>query len=80
MHTILQRTSPELLTEIVLVDDNAEEELFYPLRNNVDKSKLTKYHLELHEVPRPSCRLSNMCLLLPCNSCSSRLRTSPKSD
>lgn len=50
VHTVLERTEPHILSEIVLVDDNAELEMFHPLDPSVDASKLTTMQQELHEL------------------------------
>jgi len=48
VHTVLERSEEDLLTEIVLVDDNAEPEGFYPLDPSIDPSRQTEQQRELH--------------------------------
>ena len=50
VHTILERSEEDLLAQIVLVDDNAEAEGFYPLDPSIDPSRQTEQQRELHGV------------------------------
>jgi hypothetical protein len=56
VHTVLERSDDDLLAQIILVDDNAEAEGFYPLPSGVDPSRQTEQQRELHGVrAHPAC-------------------------
>ena len=52
VHTVLERSEEDLLAQIILVDDNAELEGFYPLDASIDPSRQTEQQRELHGVSK----------------------------